>query len=139
MGENEAVTEAFVRGRCRVCRDVTRHAVLSVCDQKPKTVQCSRCNDEHKYKSPPPTRAEKERIAAARLRAKMQKEDREEWARMRPNMVTAKAKDYSMDGLFRKKDIVRHPLFGLGVVERKTGHRKVEILFADGRKVMRCQ
>ncbi len=54
-------------------------------------------------------------------------------------MIEAKAKDYSMDGLFRKKDVIRHPVFGLGMVEKKAGPRKIEVLFEDGCRVMRCQ
>ena len=66
-------------------------------------------------------------------------EDCERWSSLRPRMIDAKAKDYSMDGLFKKKDVVEHPVFGLGMVERNLGSHKVRILFEDGSKVMRCQ
>ena len=139
MGERLAEQGGFIVGRCSVCKDVTRHTILSIAEEKPTLVKCSNCDDQHKYKAPPPSRAEKERIAAERLRQRMLEEDRQRWSLLKPNMIEAKAKDYSMDGLFRKKDVIRHPGFGLGLVEKKAGPRKVEVLFEDGRKVMRCQ
>ncbi|PLX98106.1 MAG: hypothetical protein C0623_13735 [Desulfuromonas sp.] len=129
----------WVKGRCTVCRDVTRHTVLAAEGEKLTLVRCNQCEDQHKFKSPPPSKAEKVVIAAARAKAKSEAADRERWAQMRPEMTDDRAKNYSMDGLFRKKDVIKHPVFGFGMVEKKAGPRKVEVLFADGRKVMRCQ
>lgn len=138
MDERLSGREAFVEGHCKICKDVTRHKICLVQDGKLKEVQCGSCHDLHKFKPPPPSKAERQRIAAERQKAKLREEDREKWERIKPKMIEAKAKDYSMDGLFRKKDVIRHPQFGLGMVERKAGHRKVEVLFEDGRKIMRC-
>jgi hypothetical protein len=43
-----------------------------------------------------------------------------------------------MTGSYKVKDLVEHPLFGLGVVQRVVAN-KVEILFEQGRKLLRCQ
>jgi hypothetical protein len=34
---------------------------------------------------------------------------------------------------------MNHPVFGLGVVQRVVGTRKIEVLFEDGKKTMRCR
>ena len=139
MGESLSREEVFVDGRCLGCKDVTRHKVLTVQEDKPKLVLCSQCRDEHKFKAPPPSKEERARIAAEKMRIKRQEEERERWAEMRPGMIEAKAKDYSMDGLFKKRDLINHPVFGLGLVEKKAGPRKIEVLFEDGCRTMRCQ
>jgi len=139
MGEMLQGNGDIIKGRCTVCKDVTRHTILSVGEVKPNLVRCNQCEDQHKYKAPPASKAERDKKAAERVKTKMLEEDRERWSLMRPEMIEAKAKDYSMDGLFRKKDVIKHPVFGLGLVEKKPGSRKVEILFEEGRKVMRCQ
>ena len=64
--------------------------------------------------------------------------DREEWVTLRPNMQRDRAKAYDMNGSYKVKDIVEHPLFGLGVVQRVVAN-KVEILFEQGRKLLRCK
>lgn len=128
-----------VMGRCRSCKDVTRHAVLTRGRERPGRVRCQICRDEHNFRAPPPTREEKIRLVAEKQRREQLAEERRRWLDLRPRMIETQAKDYSMDGLFRKKDIIRHPLFGLGQVQKVTGPRKVKVLFEDGSKVMRCQ
>ena len=139
MGEKLSGKDAFVVGKCAVCKDVTRHNVLSQKEDRPARVQCRDCQDEHRFRPPPPSRKERERIAAEKIRMKKNVEDCQRWVELRPKMAEAKAKDYSMDGLFKKKDIIRHPVFGLGQVQKSAGPNKVEVLFRDGSKVMRCQ
>ncbi len=84
MGESLSGEEAIIVGRCVGCRDVTRHKVLTVQEEKPKLVQCIQCQDEHKYKAPPPSKEERARIAAEKVRVKKQEEECERWAQMRP-------------------------------------------------------
>ena len=43
-----------------------------------------------------------------------------------------------MNGSYKVKDLVEHPLFGLGVVMRVEAN-KAEILFEGGKKLLRCQ
>jgi hypothetical protein len=139
MGEKMSGKDAFVVGKCNTCKDVTRHTVLAWKDDKPGRVRCFDCRDEHNFRAPPPSKEERARITAERLRLKKIAEDCERWAELRPNMLETKAKDYSMDGLFKKKDIIKHPVFGLGQVQKTAGPHKVEVLFEGGTKVMRCQ
>ena len=139
MGEKLSGKDEFVIGRCVVCKDVTRHNVVTMKEEKPARVQCRSCQDEHNFRAPPPTKEQREKNSAEKLRLKKIAEDCELWVELRPKMVEAKAKDYAMDGLFKKKDVINHPIFGLGQVQKRTGPHKVEVLFEDGSKVMRCQ
>jgi hypothetical protein len=54
-------------------------------------------------------------------------------------MNGSEATNYSMTTACKLKSLIRHPLFGLGLVQRVIGPQKVEVLFADGKKTMRCK
>lgn len=54
-------------------------------------------------------------------------------------MDSAKAKAYSMTDAYKLNSLIDHPVFGLGIVQRIIGSQKIEVLFEDGRKTMRCQ
>jgi hypothetical protein len=65
--------------------------------------------------------------------------EREQWATLRPSMKVEQATAYDMDGTYRAKALVSHSLFGLGVVTCVAGARKMEVLFEEGKKLLRCQ
>jgi hypothetical protein len=64
--------------------------------------------------------------------------EREEWATLRPSMKVERAMAYDMDGTYQPKSLVSHSLFGLGVVTSVAGSRKMEVLFEEGKKLLRC-
>ncbi len=123
-----------IEGRCTKCRKNTAHIIVSLADEGPGMVQCTVCNREHKYR--PPTAARK---PAARRTVDPKEAERQEWQELQPTMNTAKATDYSMDASYKVNALINHPKFGLGVVQRVVGPQKIEVLFEDGRKMMRCQ
>jgi hypothetical protein len=43
----------------------------------------------------------------------------------------ASLKDYSIRGSFTSGDIIDHPTFGQGIVERLIDNNKIEVLFKD--------
>jgi hypothetical protein len=53
-------------------------------------------------------------------------------------MKVEQAMAYDMDGTYRTKALVSHSLFGLGVVTCLAGTRKMEVLFEEGKKLLRC-
>lgn len=65
--------------------------------------------------------------------------ERQEWITIQETMNSAKASDYSMTNSYKIKTLINHPVFGLGLVERVIGAQKMEVLFEDGRKTMRCK
>lgn len=123
-----------IEARCTKCRRNTNHIVIAMTDQGPAKVKCNTCEREHKYR--PPSAAKKK---TAPKTADPKISDQEEWRRLQPQMDVSKAKNYSMDGDYRVQTLIRHPKFGLGLVQRVVGERKVEVLFEDGRKTMRCK
>lgn len=123
-----------IEGRCTKCRKNTSHIIITVDEEAPVKVECQTCSRQHKYR--PPTVAKK---AAVRKTAKPKDADRKEWEALRADLENSTAKAYSMTDTYKINTLIDHPSFGLGIVQRIIGSQKVEILFEEGRKTMRCQ
>ncbi|OEU73701.1 MAG: hypothetical protein BA874_03405 [Desulfuromonadales bacterium C00003068] len=123
-----------IEGRCTKCRKNTAHVIVTIDEESPGRVQCTVCSREHKYR--PPTAARK---PAVRRTVDPKEVERQEWQTLRPTLNPAKATDYAMTAAYKVNALINHPVFGLGLVQRVVGPQKVEVLFEDGRKMMRCQ
>ena len=123
-----------IQTRCTKCRKNTEHVVITMGDEGPVKVQCNTCSRQHKYGLPTATKR-----PAVRQTIKPKDAERREWEVLRPKMNFADATDYSMTNPYKVKALINHPVFGLGLVQRVVGPQKVEVLFEDGRKTMRCK
>jgi len=124
----------IIDARCTKCQKITNHVVVAMVGIKPAKVECNTCKGIHRYRSP---------VAAVRKAPKRAGDSpsvkQEEWAELRTAMNSDNAKDYAMDREYRAGVVIKHPSFGLGLVQRVAGNRKMEVLFEDGRKIMRCK
>lgn len=134
MPKNSFRIDGAIEGRCTKCRKNTSHRIVSLGVDGPDEVRCSCCQRQHKYR--PPYRAVD---PVARLAARANSEERQEWQRLRDEMSRVKACEYSMDRAYKARMVINHPLFGMGLVQRKVGAQKIEVLFEDGKKMMRCR
>lgn len=125
---------AAIKVRCTKCRKNTDHTIVTMIENGSVEVQCNTCNRKHKYR--PPITAKKPSV---RQTADPKVAERKEWAVLRPNMNSAEATNYSMGASYKVKALINHPVFGLGLVQRVVGPQKVEVLFEDGKKTMRCK
>lgn len=134
MQNNALSAGSPIEAHCTKCRSNTDHVIIKMAEEEPTKVQCKTCNRQHKYRPPKETRTPRE------LRAIYDKNaERKEWQNLRPDMKSAKATKYSMTTAYRVGALIDHPVFGLGCVQRLAGSRKVEVLFEDGKKTMRCK
>lgn len=122
-----------IEARCTKCRKNNDHTIITMGEELPEKVQCSVCSRQHKYRPPTVPKKPATRQAAPR------DADRKAWLALQPSMDSAKAKTYSMTEAYKVKSLISHPSFGLGMVQRILGSQKVEVLFEDGRKTMRCK
>ena len=97
-------------------------------------VRCNACSHQHKYR--PPSAAKKPAPARS---GHNREAERLEWEGLELDRAGAKVIDYSMTAAFKVENVISHPIFGLGLVQRLAGPQKVEVLFADGKKTMRCK
>jgi len=123
-----------IEARCTKCRKNTNHIVVAMVEETPAKVQCNTCSREHKYR--PPTVPKK---PAVRKTVQPKEAERNEWELLRPGMNIAKATDYSMTESYKLNALINHPVFGIGLVQRLAGSQKIEVLFQDGKKLMRCK
>jgi hypothetical protein len=123
-----------IEARCTKCRKNNEHVIITLDDEGPVKVQCNICSRQHKYR--PPSVAKK---SVARQASKPKLADCREWEQLRPNMNIAKALDYSMTTSYKLNSLISHPVFGLGLVQKLVGAQKVEVLFENGMKTMRCK
>ena len=123
-----------IEGRCTKCRKNTDHIIITMVEENPGKVECQTCTRQHKYR--PPTAPKK---PAVRKTAKPKDAERKEWEALQLGQDGAKSKVYSMTDAYKLNTLIDHPVFGLGVVQRIIGSQKVEVLFEDGKKTMRCQ
>jgi len=134
MNEKQLSAGDPIEARCTKCRKITNHTIIAMKDAAPAKVECNTCQGQHLYRKPkaaPQTAAMK---AATAKRAEQKK-----WASQQATLEGQNAKNYSMEGEYKIDSVIKHPKFGLGLVQCFTGTRKMEVLFEDGLKTMRCK
>ena len=123
-----------IEARCTKCRKNTNHIVVAMKDDVPVKVQCNTCSGQHKYR--PPTAPKK---PAVRRTADPKVAEQKEWAELMPTLNSDQAVAYSMDSSYKNGALINHPEFGIGINQGVIGLRKIEVLFEDGKKIMRCK
>jgi hypothetical protein len=150
MTTRELSAGDIIESRCTKCREVLNHRIVAMVDGIVKRVECNTCNGVHNYYAPPAAKAAKVTKTAAvskprspgaapRVSRKDPAEvEREEWASLQHTFDPEKALPYDMNGRFLAKRLVLHPMFGLGIVKTVTVPNKMQVLFKDGIKLLRC-
>lgn len=140
----------IIDARCTRCKEVLNHRIVAMVEEKIVRVECNTCGGAHGYYPPPAEKTAKapkksaagsspKSPASPRSRKDPAEADRDEWAALRPNMETERAVAYEMDGKFRMNSLVNHSVFGIGVVKQIIPPNKMQVLFQDGKKLLRCQ
>jgi hypothetical protein len=134
-----------IEARCTRCRAVLNHTIVAMVGEKIIRVECNTCRGMHNYHGEKATKelaARTTRTAAAAAPRKTRKDpgavEREEWESLSPTMEPERAHPYDMNGKFRVNSLVAHPVFGLGVVKVVVTPNKMQVLFQDGKKLLRC-
>jgi hypothetical protein len=159
MSKEQLAAGDQVESRCTKCKDLTGHAVVAMVGNEVVKVECKVCKSVHKYHPP---KAEKpagqttttrskstgtttpraakpagaprtSRSAAAKRSALAQ-----EWERLIGGRSEEQALPYSMTCGFSNNDLIKHSVFGLGVVTGIFKPDKVEVQFEEGKKLLRC-
>jgi Zn ribbon nucleic-acid-binding protein len=122
--------EAF----CPKCKADTTHVVISKYEDEIRRVQCNPCGDVHSFRKP---RGEAEddvpEPVAARKRAMMKKFT---WEEFFAKHGEKDAKSYEFRECYRENQIVFHPKFGKGFISEIVSESKVEVTFADARRIL---
>ncbi len=140
-----------IEARCTRCLKVMNHTIVAMVEDRVVRVECNTCRGIHNYHKGKEAKeakvkeagvtkpvTKKEPAAPRKVKKDPGAAEREEWEALRPLMEIDTAIPYDMNGKFRVKDLVAHPVFGLGVVELVIKPCKIEVLFQVGKKLLRC-
>ncbi len=150
MSKRKLSAGDIIEARCTKCRAVTNHRIVAMVAEKVVRVECNTCGGVHNYY--PAEKEGKAPAAGSSGPAGRKKESTPrktvsprgaavpgEWESLRAGMEEERAVPYDMNGRFNADDLVRHPVFGLGMVKNIVVPNKMEVLFQTGRKVLRCR
>lgn len=134
-----------IDSRCTRCRAIMNHTIVAMVGDRVARVLCNTCGSTHNHKEEKPARTAADGQAVRKAAAPPRKPrrdpgaaDREEWEGLRPAMEGVQATPYAMDGKYKVNHLIDHPVFGLGVV-KSVVPGKIEVLFREGKKLLRCQ
>lgn len=140
----------IIEARCTKCREILNHRIVAMVEGKVVRVECNTCNGVHNYHAPPAVKeakaartptASKPRATSATPRVSKKDPteiEREEWASLQPTFDMEKALPYDMNSRYIAKRLILHPTFGIGIVKTVTVPNKMQVLFKDGIKLLRC-
>ena len=116
-----------IDGWCTRCKLVLRHTIESMVGPKVKRTHCNTCGGQHAHRAQAPR---------VRLGAAQQLTEDSKYATLLRGRTAATSKPYSRAARFAVGEVVAHATFGLGVVMAERESVKIDILFADGPKVL---
>jgi hypothetical protein len=128
-----------VLSHCSKCKLILAHIIVTMKDSAtPGKTQCKTCKATHSFKDPGAKKAKtsvnkviKSAKAKSRTGSKKSTETVAElWTKAINKNITG-TKSYTIKGSFITGDIIDHPTFGQGVVEKLIDNNKIEVLFQD--------
>lgn len=141
MPQNSLSVGDPIKARCTKCRQNRDHFIVSMNEDRADKVKCTTCEHLHNYKPPVVRKTAAEYLISQNREMKRRKNENEckEWKALKLETDSKKAQTYSMTAAYKVKTLIKHPVFGLGQVQRIVGSQKIEVLFEDGIKTMRCK
>lgn len=139
-----------VEAWCTRCRMNLNHRIIAVVGSEIKRVHCLTCGSDHKYYPPRGTEAASEkrpRIVKTAAETKAPKpaldrstaRARSEWTTFMNQMPSGTIpRMYKISESYEPAEYIEHPLFGQGRVLEVVGRDRIEVAFAEGRKVLLC-
>lgn len=167
MIPKELTAGGRIETTCSRCNDITGHVIVAMVDGVIIKVECQACGSVHKYREvrKPKLKSETSGVRrvrsgesreaavslarseaakkAAQTRANQRAQQEAEavmvaWKSVIVSKGTRDARPYNMTEGYAVGDIVDHPVFGMGEVQSATRPDKMEVLFKEGVKVLRC-
>ncbi len=130
-----------IESLCNKCGDVW-HVVVAKVGEKIAKVQCKQCGAYHRHRPPGGTAsksAKKTRTSTGRAR-KSSSSNGQAAARIDKPLVepdlSRPIKPYRFNDTFEVGDRIEHAKFGTGVVELVPEPGKMQVFFADGRRIL---
>ncbi len=123
-----------VLSQCNKCKLTLAHIIVTMKANVPQKVMCKTCKATHTYKDPSAAKVKTtvaKMVKKAKGHGRKVTESVEELWNKAMTKATSTPVDYSMKASFQTGDVIIHPTFGNGVVEKLIDNNKIEILFQD--------
>jgi hypothetical protein len=121
-----------IDGWCTRCKLVLTHTIEAVANGKITRVHCNTCGGSHAHRAGVP----RARVASARVAKKEPDKRVSQYQALVRGRTEGASRPYSTATRFAVGELVSHATFGLGVVTGERDTIKIDILFADGPKVL---
>jgi hypothetical protein len=121
---------------CSKCKLILAHIIVTMKSlTEPDKVQCKTCKSTQSFKDPG---AKKKKTSVDRViksaRSASGKKTTETVAELWTKALSKasnEGKEYTIRGSFQMGDVILHPTFGQGVVEKLIDNNKIEVIFQD--------
>jgi hypothetical protein len=123
---------------CTRCKMVLAHTIEAVVDGRITRVHCNTCGGQHAYRAGAPgtARSTGDRTRVTRTTHTRTTPTAALYADVMRGRDANAARAYSPAERFAAGDLIRHATFGLGVVTGLKDVTKIEVVFADGTKLL---
>lgn len=127
---NELGVGKEVVSYCTKCKLNLAHIIVTMKNDNKSIgkVECKTCKATHAFKDPSQVKASSTKPKTGRKRAATKESVSDIWMKAL-NDSTAKSRAYSIKEKFEQGDIVDHPKFGPGIVEKLIDADKIQIIF----------
>ena len=130
-----------VDGWCTKCKLELSHTIIAMAKNVPVKVKCNTCNSEHKFRAKQAgasrtKSAKSSKSTTAARKIKTQEATYNDYISKLTEHDLTRVRLYSMDGNYKKDEIIEHSKFGVGIVLSLIQNNKIEMLFKDGPKIL---
>ncbi|HLE10594.1 MAG: hypothetical protein A2504_08955 [Bdellovibrionales bacterium RIFOXYD12_FULL_39_22] len=117
-----------VLSQCSKCKLALAHLIVSMkSDSAIGKVKCKTCQSIHAYKDP--SKSKSRQLRTSKISSKRPEQSISDIWLEAVNKSQTKSRPYAMNTHFMVGDILDHPQFGPGVVERLIDSNKIEVIF----------
>ncbi len=131
---NELSAGEYVASYCTKCKIDLGHTIIVMDGEKVLRVKCNTCGSEHIHRDKTKKKTTKARKTSSVKRATPAKTVERRWDEAIAK-ATGEETPYNMKAAFKVGDIVRHDIFGQGVV-LELNPKKMTIIFKDKERVL---
>lgn len=151
-----------ITARCGRCEDITGHVIMIVVGGEILRVECRACGSVHKYRPQKPVTKKREASGFKHVKAGQNRDQVIEKGQRKTSASAKSAprgrakqeaawqeaifslshltpQEYCMNGSFSIQSLILHSAFGKGVVLAVHKPDKMDVLFEEGLKTLRCK
>ena len=135
---NDNAVSGNVDGWCTKCKLELAHTIIAMSKNLPVKVKCNTCNSQHKYRTKQSgiSKPKSAKSKSPARKIKTQEANYNDYISRLTDHDLTRVRIYSMDGSYKKDEIIEHTKFGVGIVLSLIQNNKIEMLFKDGPKVL---